>query len=508
MKKVIKAIASLLLISFTVANTALAEIPNGTVVIGDKGFSLSYANDESNATELRDVMRSLDEDGRVFIKTPNGKWYNNDGSLCDAAEIPQVLFRNVDGTIVTYASGDGEELISGIQRVAFLDDKTLEVALSGEKEDKDLEEFVQLGDDYAVKSVKLSKDKKKVTLELEKSLENNPLIVVKINGVIKSTDGKEMNINSEKKIRVITEKTYEAQDDSMEDMNIVADDAEISNIEVKGNLFINPGKGGNAELNKVTANRVVVLSGADHSIKVDESKIQNLVVDSVEKTRVMITGETVIANSRVLSEAILESDGTSSFKNTVLENNAELEGNFGKIEVSEEKVQVKILDGSKISELALKDDTKIEAEGTVTIDKIDASEAKTEEIQKIIEAPSTPVIGGGGGGGFMPPKRPLDLNLDSKIGNIKVYATRVYEEVDGEELAEVKFTINVLKRHQNVELLNSNWTIIHEEDSLGHNRKFRTIKDTYQYTLKLKKGTNVLRIKVPLFGVEEYEFEI
>ncbi|MBU3155315.1 hypothetical protein LL037_24475 [Clostridium estertheticum] len=73
------------------------ELPNGTVVIGNKAFDLVYANDAVNEEE---ISKTIVAGGAVYVKDYDGNWIENvTGDIIDVSVIPAVLYKNDDKVI-------------------------------------------------------------------------------------------------------------------------------------------------------------------------------------------------------------------------------------------------------------------------------------------------------------------------------------------------------------------------------------------------------------------------
>lgn len=81
----------------------------------------------------------------------------------------------------------------------------------------------------------------------------------------------------------------------------------LKNVIINGTLFIDPGKDGSTTLDGVKANKIVILSGADHSIYLKETQADNLVVSSSSKVHVVAGQGTTIGSTLVQSSASIES---------------------------------------------------------------------------------------------------------------------------------------------------------------------------------------------------------
>lgn len=86
----------------------------------------------------------------------------------------------------------------------------------------------------------------------------------------------------------------------------------LKNVIINGTLFIDPGKDGSTTLDGVKAKKIVILSGADHSIYLKETQADNLVVSSSSKVHVVAGQGTTIGSTLVQSSASIESqDGAN-----------------------------------------------------------------------------------------------------------------------------------------------------------------------------------------------------
>ena len=71
-------------------------MPDKTVVIGNKGYSFEYANNEENRLEVVQALgKSKDE---IYIKF-NGKWFNNSMDPIDPSILKEIEYRDKNATI-------------------------------------------------------------------------------------------------------------------------------------------------------------------------------------------------------------------------------------------------------------------------------------------------------------------------------------------------------------------------------------------------------------------------
>ena len=83
----------------------------------------------------------------------------------------------------------------------------------------------------------------------------------------------------------------------------------LNNVTVKGTIFVDPGQTGEAVLKNVKAGNIVIMSGGQNSIHLENTQAGTLLVTGDSKTRVEAVGTTVIGNTIVTSYAILDVRG-------------------------------------------------------------------------------------------------------------------------------------------------------------------------------------------------------
>jgi len=94
------------------ATGAYAAVPNDTVIIGDKAFAIEYLTNPSHAAEIQQALDNAD---------PGGIWYSIEGvtqgwtsiftgnvaTASDIAAFPQIEYKNAQGEVTVYESGNG-----------------------------------------------------------------------------------------------------------------------------------------------------------------------------------------------------------------------------------------------------------------------------------------------------------------------------------------------------------------------------------------------------------------
>lgn len=84
------------------------------------------------------------------------------------------------------------------------------------------------------------------------------------------------------------------------------DNVTLSNLKVKGTVFVDPGDSGSATLDGVEAAKIVILSGGQDSIHLQNTTADVLDLESSSAVRVVSTGTTAITSTEVRSPAILD----------------------------------------------------------------------------------------------------------------------------------------------------------------------------------------------------------
>lgn len=145
----------------------------------------------------------------------------------------------------------------------------------------------------------------------------------------------------------------------------------LENVTVSGSVFLDPGAEGTATLNNVTAANIAILSGAQNSIHLNDTKSGSLRVASENAVRIESKGSTSITNTVVSSAAILDAVA-GSFGNVEVnkategQQVVEFRGTIGNVTVTGE-VTVKAGAGATITKISIAPetkDTKVTLDGT------------------------------------------------------------------------------------------------------------------------------------------------
>ncbi|WP_315116134.1 cell wall-binding repeat-containing protein [uncultured Clostridium sp.] len=178
------------------------------------------------------------------------------------------------------------------------------------------------------------------------------------------------------------------------DLIVRADKVTLQNLQVKGVLTIDPGEKGSIDIKNVTANTIVVKSGAQNGIQLLNSKAQNLIVDSKNNVRVELKENSNINNTSVKSNAILDNI-KSNFGNILIQNksdatenkvvlkgkfdktvdiigkaNIDFQGDFFEVKVATES-KLNIEKGSKVEKISANSKCSIKVKNGATVNKVE-----------------------------------------------------------------------------------------------------------------------------------------
>jgi hypothetical protein len=223
-----------------------------------------------------------------------------------------------------------------------------------------------------------------------------------------------------------------SQQDSYGDITITANDfAAGSNTLSLGNsayrhthhgtIYLNPGAARSVILRNITADSIVVQSGASQSIDLYGVQTGSLNVDTTgnqtNPVHVLADATSRITTTTVNSQVILEGSSSGSLGNVTVGSGAtggvELRGSIGTVTVSSSNVTVTVASGASVNQLQVTAPISLVVNGTVSTLQKDAnvtlsgtggtigSQTGTGTVTGTI-APAPIVSSGGGGGGGAP----------------------------------------------------------------------------------------------------------
>jgi hypothetical protein len=193
---------------------------------------------------------------------------------------------------------------------------------------------------------------------------------------------------------------------------IYGNKAHLQNVTVNGEVVVDPGSSGEATLENVKATKVTILSGAQNSIHLVNSEVQNVEVKAEQNVRLVAEGTTKVQKVEVKSDAKIEVKSN--------------ETQITKIEVASENKNTVEFKGQINSEVEIKTSSKI----------IAAEDTKIENIKVTTSTDEVVEISGQVGNVVVETETKIELNeavVDKVVANESV-------EIKGDENSQVKST--------------------------------------------------------------------
>jgi hypothetical protein len=283
MKKV-KLFALAITILITISFNAFAEIPDKTVIIGDKAYDLIYVNNGSNYNEILEAI--VNNKSSIYVKW-NNIWYDDcTGKIVSKDNIGAVTYKDINGNITEYAAGDGEDIKFNITEASFISEKELCVKFNNKVDENSVlkKENYKINGKALLSEDKITLDKqgKMLIISLKNEIkEGNNNYSIEVAKEICDIDKNNLYGNYKKDMLVINKDNYIYIGDSniysdisligknitLEDVYIKGDiyinnnGALLNNIQISGTAYINPGDKGNAYITKSSFDNIKVLSG-------------------------------------------------------------------------------------------------------------------------------------------------------------------------------------------------------------------------------------------------------
>ncbi len=158
-----------------ITSTALAEIPNYTVIIGNKSFALKYANDEKNIKEISDVLKK--NTGEILIKG-NNKWFKNNGEIFnELSSLPNIIHTDEKGNKCEYQEANGDKVTGKISSIDVVNGNIIRIKFS-QRLDK---QWIVNRENFLINGVELTEEdvityneeEGYVEIKLHKKIENS-----------------------------------------------------------------------------------------------------------------------------------------------------------------------------------------------------------------------------------------------------------------------------------------------------------------------------------------------
>jgi len=425
-----------------ICSNVFADIPNGTVVIGNEGYDIKYANKAENGKKIRKAIMDMGKDGKIFVKSFNGIWYANNGEKVEKFIIPVVDYNSKSGDVITYESGDREEFAEKafkVINVSFLDLDHMEIIFSEPVMEKTYSENIKLSGYLDVKAARVEGNRIIVTLN-EKMLAKVYEGKITISADIQNVDGESLGKEIQKNIYVINkdELSNETFDKNVciisngfigknltfnGAVTICGDYVTLKDSKAK-ELSLNPGKGGSVILEGITAEKMCVFSGGLIGVSLKKCEIDMLQVKSNINTRIVDIGDNKVKSTLIESDVILETKNgvfeyvrilsskqqkkvelRGKFKRIIAENNSSilssddseleaiivkgdcrLQGMFSTIDVQSKDSIIDIRNGTEIKKLTVNEKNLVLVLGKVRIGHLEGPSDKVSEVNKAIKA--------------------------------------------------------------------------------------------------------------------------
>lgn len=405
-----------LLFVMTMSITALAKVPNGTVVIGTKAYSLNYANNEKNLDEIRLEIIS---GKKIYIKGLDGQWY--DTSIMKEVSkdvIPMLTYKDANGKIMEYASKDGEEISFKVLTANYVNSNQLKIKFNKKVDAKTALNRLnyKIGGKALSNqdSIKFEENQQAVLITLDEKISNSNLesslcVSKKVCDIEKKYLLEDYNQN----ILILNKgySSYSAEKVINSDVHVLEDGITLKNLHVKGNIYIqgnnilvdggniegdlviDPGERGNSYISKIKAEGIYVLSGLNKSIHINDVTASKLEVNSKNKNkpvRVEIKGKSNIITTTINSECILDVEKSGNLSKLNISpkdknSTVQLLGSFPLVEICKEaKVHFKT---GEIEKIIINSNANIIVSDEVKIKEVDKKDnivniEKEEDVQQ------------------------------------------------------------------------------------------------------------------------------
>ncbi|MGY0372853.1 hypothetical protein [Clostridium sp. JNZ J1-5] len=109
MNKTKKIIGGTLIAMSIFASNAFAEVPNGSVILGDKSYSLDYVNDPRNEAEISEAFKAANF--KIYVRMFSGEYVDNaTNNPVDASIIKPRTYKDANGEKVIDSGSISEDL--------------------------------------------------------------------------------------------------------------------------------------------------------------------------------------------------------------------------------------------------------------------------------------------------------------------------------------------------------------------------------------------------------------
>lgn len=472
MKKRNKFIAAISAICILGQTATYAAVPEGTVIIDNKAFSIEGKRDLERTKEILKLLKGVENE--VYVNTLQGIMTEYSKETISSKRLPVIEYKDDNGKIKYYEAKNGEEIKFGVEKSVFTSRDKVEISLRTPGNNDELLNK----DNYKIgglalgekDTVEISEDGKTVKIILANPIENKNINTsIELSKNIKDINGDTLKSNVKNELVIVQEKITE--NISGKNVVVLGDNITLENIKIEGNVYL---QGENIKVKGCEIKGAVTIdSQKDSAIVIEKTKadalnienrtkkvdlkgaeIDNININSANKATLTILENTKVNMATVLTETEIEQkSGTienllvdfsvvepnktitlsgvfpkvkavfdckilakkGSKVNVVIntESGADkinLEGYYDKVNV-ESKAEVNLADGTKVNVISSSVDTEINTGSSVEIGKVEGKVELEGKGQVTGGTPSTPSTGGGGwigGGSTTPTVNPAD----------------------------------------------------------------------------------------------------
>lgn len=459
MKTSKKVLSTLIALSLGIGSTALADIPNGTVVIGDKAYDVDYVNKKKNHKEIIDVMNRTG--AVIYAKGFDGKWFEIMSEKEVSGDMmPMVTYKSVDGKLTDYAAGDGEVVELNVAHANFITSNKVIIRFNK----KLLKESAVKKDNYSIggialkekDSVSIQEDGQTIIITLSEKLEEkNMESKINVSGNLLDMNSNKMDEGFEKTVFVVNSSKALEDDQVKGDVNIIKDHYTISNMRVQGDIYVSAD---HVEISDTRVKGTILLDSAEgerqeiRSLNLTSVDADSMEIDGEDKVQVITRGETEIGKTLIKNNAVLRA----------------VSGSFGEITVDIRKdtgVRAVELKGMYKEKIIIKSRVELTLGENTVVDKLVAEEHvnvtghKSSKVKKVfadkkdvvttegVDVPEARPVADQDKGDTTPTPPPTPV-VEKPVVDIKINGRKVTITVESEDMKE-SITIKIIESQSN-----------------------------------------------------------
>lgn len=233
MRSISAILATLLILCF--ATTALAAVPENTIVIGDKAWDANLLFDPEFSQTILDAF--MENGGNLNYVDFDNKIQDFLGEEVDASEWPEVTYTDVEGNQVRYEEGNGDPIVQDGELKVVEVSAITDTVFSGSDKEQKLEFTINNGEKVSLEkleeqgyTVVFRTNEGADVLSKDNIIDNTKLINLnEFSYVIEiSKEGMEPIYSEDKKVKVVDAKTVvEIKKAALEKEIVTREDKEV-----------------------------------------------------------------------------------------------------------------------------------------------------------------------------------------------------------------------------------------------------------------------------------------